>query len=52
MAWTKVSGGTGLTEATVAAAQYLAKRANVLLIEADEVGPVLASACCARPIPA
>lgn len=43
MAWTKVSGGTGLTEATVAAAQYLAKRATVLLIEADEVGPVLAS---------
>jgi hypothetical protein len=43
LAWTKVSGGSGLTEAIVAAGQHLSKRARVLVIEADEVGPVLAS---------
>ena len=42
-AWTKVSGGSGLTEAIVAAAEHLARKARVLVIEADEVGPVLAS---------
>jgi hypothetical protein len=42
-AWTKVSGGSGLTETTVAAAQHLAKAGRALLIEADEVAPVLAS---------
>ncbi len=41
--WTKVSGGTGLTEAIAAAAEHLARRARVLVIEADEVSPVLAS---------
>ncbi len=41
--WTKVSGGSGLTEAIVAAAEHLARKARVLVIEADEVGPVLAS---------
>jgi hypothetical protein len=42
-AWTKVSGGSGLTETIVAAAEHLAKRARVLVVEADEVAPVLAS---------
>jgi hypothetical protein len=42
-AWTKVSGGSGLTEAIVAAGERLAKRHRVLVIEADEVAPVLAS---------
>ncbi|HTT91279.1 MAG TPA: hypothetical protein VMF65_17115 [Acidimicrobiales bacterium] len=42
-AWTKVSGGSGLTEVVVAAAEHLAKRDHVLVIEADEVAPVLAS---------
>jgi Mrp family chromosome partitioning ATPase len=43
MAWTKVSGGAGLSEALTAAAEQLARRARVLVIEADEVAPVLAS---------
>ncbi len=43
LAWTKVSGGAGLSEAMVAVAEHLGKRARTLLIEADEVGPVLAS---------
>jgi hypothetical protein len=38
-----VSGGAGLTEVLVAVAEHLGKRARTLLIEADEVGPVLAS---------
>ncbi len=42
-AWTKVSGGSGLTEAMVAAGEHLAKRHRVLVIEAEEVAPVLAS---------
>jgi hypothetical protein len=42
-AWTKVSGGAGLSEAVVAAAEQLARRARVLVVEADEVAPVLAS---------
>lgn len=42
-AWTKVSGGSGLTETIVAAAEHLAKRSRVLVIEADEVSPVMAS---------
>jgi hypothetical protein len=41
--WTKVSGGSGLTEAIVAAGEHLARKDRVLVIEADEVGPVLAS---------
>jgi hypothetical protein len=42
-AWTKVSGGTGSTEAIVATAEHLAQNSRVLVVEADEVGPVMAS---------
>jgi hypothetical protein len=48
-AWTKASGGAGLTEAVVAAAEHLARRSRVLLIEADEVAPVLASRLLRSP---
>ena len=48
-AWTKVSGGTGLTEAVVAAAEHLSKAGRVLLIEADEVAPVLVSRLLRSP---
>ena len=51
LAWTKVSGGAGLSEAMVAVAEHLGKRARTLLIEADEVGPSSRRACCARRIP-
>ena len=48
-AWTKVSGGAGLTEAAVAAAEHLSKAGRVLLIEADEVAPVLVSRLLRSP---
>jgi hypothetical protein len=48
-AWTKVSGGAGLTEAAVVAAEHLSKAGRVLLIEADEVSPVLASRLLRSP---
>ncbi|MGC8626234.1 MAG: hypothetical protein ACP5VR_01550 [Acidimicrobiales bacterium] len=41
--WAKASGGAGLSEAVVAAAEVLALRQKVLLVEAEEVAPVLAS---------
>jgi hypothetical protein len=48
-AWTKVSGGAGLTEALVAAAAHLSKTGRVLVIEADEVAPVLVSRLLRSP---
>lgn len=42
-AWTKVSGGSGSTEAVIAAASELGGRGRALLIEADEVSPVMVS---------
>ena len=42
-AWTKVSGGAGLSEAVVAAAEQLSRQGSVLLVEADEVAPVMLS---------
>jgi DNA-binding NarL/FixJ family response regulator len=42
-AWTKVSGGAGLTETVVAVAEALSPGRRVLLIEAEEIGPILAS---------
>ncbi len=48
-AWTKVGGGAGLTEAAVAAAEHLSKAGRVLLIEADEVAPVLVSRLLRSP---
>jgi hypothetical protein len=50
-AWTKVSGGAGLSEMIVAAAEHLGKREHVLVIEADEVAPVLASRLLRSPDP-
>jgi hypothetical protein len=41
--WTKVSGGSGLTEAVVAAAEHLARRSRVLVVEAEEVAPLMVS---------
>lgn len=48
-AWTKVSGGAGLTEAVVAAAAQLSKTAKVLLVEAEEATPVLLSRLVRSP---
>jgi hypothetical protein len=48
-AWTKVSGGSGLTEAVVAAAELVSRRARVLLIEAEELSPVLVSRLLRSP---
>jgi hypothetical protein len=48
-AWTKVSGGTGLTESVVAAAEFLSSRARVLVIEAEEVAPILVSRLLRSP---
>ena len=48
-AWTKVSGGSGLTEAVVAAAEHMSKRARVLLIEAEELSPILVSRLLRSP---
>jgi hypothetical protein len=42
-AWTKVSGGVGLSEAVVAATQELSARGRALLVEAEEISPVLVS---------
>ncbi|HET9059677.1 MAG TPA: hypothetical protein VFN61_07125 [Acidimicrobiales bacterium] len=42
-AWTKVSGGAGLSEAVVAAADELSKHGRTVLIEAEEISPVLVS---------
>jgi len=48
-AWTKVSGGAGLTEMVVAAADCLAAGARVLVVEAEEVAPVLVSRLLRSP---
>ncbi len=48
-AWTKVSGGSGLTEAVVAAAEHMSKRARVLLVEAEELSPILVSRLLRSP---
>jgi hypothetical protein len=48
-AWTKVSGGSGLTEAVVAAAEQMSRRARVLLIEAEELSPILVSRLVRSP---
>jgi hypothetical protein len=48
-AWTKVSGGSGLTEAVVAAAEQTSRRARVLLIEAEELSPILVSRLVRSP---
>lgn len=48
-AWTKATGGAGLTEAAIAAALQQAKRSRVLLVEADEVAPVLLSRLSCSP---
>ena len=42
-AWTKVSGGAGLSEMVVAAAQELSRTMRVLVIEADDSTPVMVS---------
>ncbi len=47
--WAKVSGGPGLTETVVAAADHLARRRRVLLVEADQVAPVLVSRLMRAP---
>ena len=48
-AWTRASGGAGLTEAVIAAALELSKRYRVLLVEAEEVAPVLLSRLSRSP---
>jgi hypothetical protein len=48
-AWTKVSGGAGLSEAVVAAAESLSKAARVLLVEAEELTPVMLSRLSRSP---
>jgi len=48
-AWTKVSGGAGLTELVVAAAEHLSRRANVLVVEAEQHAPVLVSRLVRSP---
>jgi hypothetical protein len=48
-AWTKVSGGAGLSEAVVTAAEVLSKSSRALLIEAEEVSPVLVSRLLRNP---
>lgn len=48
-AWTKVSGGCGLTEAVVAAAEHMSRQARVLLIEAEELSPILVSRLLRSP---
>jgi hypothetical protein len=47
--WTKSSGGAGLSEAVVAAAETLAAKKRVLLIEAEEITPVLVSRLVRSP---
>lgn|GEM_PF-1956950 len=48
-AWTKVSGGAGLSEAVVAAAEELSRRWRVLLVEAEELAPVMVSRLSRSP---
>ncbi|HMK97019.1 MAG TPA: hypothetical protein VK425_05680, partial [Acidimicrobiales bacterium] len=48
-AWTKVSGGAGLTELVVGAAEELSGHANALLVEAEEISAVLLSRLCRAP---
>jgi hypothetical protein len=48
-AWGKVSGGAGLTECVVAAAEQLAHRGKVLVVEAEEVAPVMVSRLLRSP---
>ncbi|HUB69286.1 MAG TPA: hypothetical protein VL984_02590 [Acidimicrobiales bacterium] len=48
-AWAKVSGGAGLSELVVAAAENLSRRARVLVVEADELAPVLVSRLLRSP---
>jgi hypothetical protein len=48
-AWTKVSGGAGLSEAIVAAAESLSKAKRVLLVEAEELSPVMVSRLSRSP---
>jgi hypothetical protein len=47
--WGKVSGGAGLTECVVAAAEELARRCRVLVVEAEEVAPVMVSRLLRSP---
>ena len=47
--WTKACGGVGLTEAVAAAAEHLGRRSRVLLVEADELAPVLVSRLLRSP---
>lgn len=48
-AWTKVTGGPGLTECVIAAAEHLAKRGRVLVVEAEELTPVMVSRLLRSP---
>lgn len=47
--WTKASGGAGLTETVIAAAEHLSKQWRVLLIELEDVAPVMASRLLRTP---
>lgn len=47
--WTKVTGGAGLTETVAAAADLLSSRARVLLLELDELAPVMAARLLRSP---
>jgi hypothetical protein len=47
--WTKVSGGVGLSEAVVAAAEHLSQCHRVLLVEAEELSPVMLSRLSRSP---
>jgi len=49
VAWTKVSGGAGSTEAIIAGAEMLARKSRVIVVEAEEVGPVMASRLLRSP---
>ncbi|HTV12640.1 MAG TPA: hypothetical protein VME20_12355 [Acidimicrobiales bacterium] len=48
-AWTKVSGGAGLTELVVGAAEHFSQSHPVLLVEAEELSPVLVSRLARAP---
>ena len=48
-AWTKVSGGAGLSEAFVIAGEQLSRQGRVLLVEAEEVAPVMLSRLSRSP---
>ena len=47
--WTKVNGGAGLTEAVIAVCEHLAAKSRVLLIELEEMTPVLVSRLLRSP---